>query len=159
MNCETVREKLGSFVDGELTGDEARHLRRHLDHCSECARKANDHEGIGTILSNDEIGDPPESLKAGIMEEITEVPGEKDRETTDSSPTRPGRSFGKPIRRRLAPAAVLLVGILVGLTVQLWLVPSEFGGPNSASTRRMTGDVLEVRPTGSVMKLLNTNPR
>jgi len=40
MECESLRDKLDAYVDGELTAPEARNFGTHLRQCSECAADA-----------------------------------------------------------------------------------------------------------------------
>jgi len=38
MNCHRVQNLLSSYLDQELSADERRRVRKHLFHCSSCAR-------------------------------------------------------------------------------------------------------------------------
>jgi hypothetical protein len=49
-NCATVQERLGPFVDGELTGAERLALAYHIDRCSACAAERDALRSIGDLV-------------------------------------------------------------------------------------------------------------
>jgi anti-sigma factor (TIGR02949 family) len=67
MNCEDLRKCLPLYVDNELSAEETRDLRHHLDACPECCRVADSEERFQTLLREHlaEVPAPP-----GLRERI-----------------------------------------------------------------------------------------
>lgn len=155
MNCETARKKVGALVDGELTKEEARILREHLEDCPECDRRVRERNRVARVLTEYEIGGPPDSLKSNIMDEIADVSDTADRKTTPGDGRQQSQSPRVSLTERLAPAAVFLFGILLGLTIQVWGFQSNVSNKTASTPgRARMFDVLTVHPSGSVTELL-----
>lgn len=147
MDCDSVQDRLNALLDGELDAGKEKTIRNHIPNCIRCLRRVAEHRGVHSLLSHHRIDDPPASLKESVMEEVR--PG---REKPDSS-----GNYGR-FYRRFSQAAVLLVGVLLGLVVRFWTLPP--GHTTSDPDRRFNQpyssiEVLTVRPTGSLSELVS----
>lgn len=104
MACESGREKLDLYVDGELPADEARALSTHLRECADCAADA-----LGRV----------QLKRAVAVAGKRYQPGSELREKVlRSVAARPRRSSGWMWRFILVPAALVLV---LSLAVNLYV--------------------------------------
>jgi predicted anti-sigma-YlaC factor YlaD len=52
-NCETIRESIGSWLDGELSPSESESMRLHLTACSDCRMARQQLEKLQRVLKDD----------------------------------------------------------------------------------------------------------
>ena len=57
-SCSDVEDKLSALYDGELPEAEARHVRRHIDDCANCADLLSSFEQLSTSLGATTDADP-----------------------------------------------------------------------------------------------------
>jgi hypothetical protein len=67
MKCESVREQLTAYLDGELTGDRGSAVRGHLRGCDACRDVATNEAALRDGLRSLPPVDPPASLWAGVQ--------------------------------------------------------------------------------------------
>lgn len=67
MTCESVREKLTAYLDGELEGERGSAIRGHLRGCDACRAIASDEAALRDGLRSLPPLDPPASLWAGVQ--------------------------------------------------------------------------------------------
>src|SRR5688572_12533357 len=67
MKCESVREKLTAYLDGELEGERGSAVRGHLRGCDACRQIAADEAALRDGLRALPPLDPPASLWAGVQ--------------------------------------------------------------------------------------------
>ncbi len=67
MKCESVREKLTAYLDGELEGERGSAIRGHLRGCDACRAIASDEATLRDGLRSLPPLDPPASLWAGVQ--------------------------------------------------------------------------------------------
>ena len=67
MSCESVREKLTAYLDGELEGERGSAIRGHLRGCDACRAIAADEAALRDGLRSLPPVDPPASLWAGVQ--------------------------------------------------------------------------------------------
>lgn len=67
MKCESVREKLTAYLDGELEGERGSAIRGHLRGCDACRQTAADEAALRDGLRSLPPLDPPASLWAGVQ--------------------------------------------------------------------------------------------
>jgi anti-sigma factor RsiW len=67
MKCESVREKLTAYLDGELEGERGSAVRGHLRGCEACRQIASDEAALRDGLRALPTLDPPPSLWAGVQ--------------------------------------------------------------------------------------------
>jgi hypothetical protein len=67
MKCESVREKLTAYLDGELEGERGSAIRGHLRGCEACRQTAADEAALRDGLRSLPPLDPPASLWAGVQ--------------------------------------------------------------------------------------------
>ena len=120
MAEDRFEELLGSYLLGELTVDEERELKRHLEGCPGCRSELNrvreSHDHLRKLVASK----PPPELKARVLEQVRGEP--------------PARSSGGWWFRDLAAAALLVVAVLgIGL-LQVLTDDSSTGVPLAATT-------------------------
>lgn len=98
--CDKYREMISQMLDGELTEPQKTELIAHIAVCRECERLYNAFASISLAIEEG-LADPPESLSAGIMDEI------RARESSPAASKKPPRKWG----RLFALAACLAVVI------------------------------------------------
>jgi hypothetical protein len=64
--CDSLREHLGAYVDGELAGAEMLRVSQHLEDCADCARLVDEDRGIGGLLRETMLAAPPTPSLAGL---------------------------------------------------------------------------------------------
>ena len=70
MTCESVREQLTAYLDGELTDDRGSAVRGHLRGCEACRKVATDEAALRDGLRALPPLDPPPSLWAGVQAQL-----------------------------------------------------------------------------------------
>ena len=70
MKCETVREQLTSYLDGEIDDDRGSAIRGHLRGCDACRGAASDEALLRDGLRQLPPVDPPASLWAGVQRQL-----------------------------------------------------------------------------------------
>ena len=76
-NCEYYEELIGAALDGEITAEEDKELRAHLESCEACRSF---YEAMQAISGTDDaLGDVPENFTANVMARVHEAaaPAEK----------------------------------------------------------------------------------
>lgn len=76
-NCEYYEELIGAALDGEITAEEDKELRAHLESCEACRSF---YEAMQAISGTDDaLGDVPEDFTANVMARVRETaaPAEK----------------------------------------------------------------------------------
>jgi hypothetical protein len=111
MNC-SFTEKISSLIDGELPATEAREVERHLLTCGECERARADFLSLRSQIANFETALPPAVQNRALAKILSA--GRRER--------RPAVRFGWGFSAATAFAAMVIVGIIVGL---FWNRPSE----------------------------------
>jgi hypothetical protein len=115
MNCRISRRRLSAFIDGDLARSESAGLRRHLEHCSECSRAANQLRRLKlTAAELDEIEPPVDLFQRALV-----------RLDQGAAP----RPFLVPAFAGLAVVAAGVVG------VAFWTVSSDPIQPDRSSVR------------------------
>jgi anti-sigma factor (TIGR02949 family) len=153
MNCDSVRDQLNAYVDGELPAETVQHVEEHLKTCDECSEWVEEEEGIGELVKQQRVPDPPDTLKSGVMQAVSE--------TEKGGPSSRRVSFGGAFSGgRMAAGAMFLVGLVLGLAVQIIALQyrTRTGGAISEPTQK-TKMVMDVRPTGSLSELLIREPQ
>jgi anti-sigma factor RsiW len=70
MNCKCVSQKIGSYLDGELTGSEMQAMRSHLYECAACAEETESYRSLKSALSSLPCCAPPADLEERLMRNI-----------------------------------------------------------------------------------------
>ncbi len=113
MDCQVAREKIGPYLDGELSVEQQQMLQRHLDGCTSCAAEVEKlREVVGRLA--EAAGPSKVEAPSGLWDRI--------EQRMDRPPS--GRTTARVIRLLRPPAALAAsVAILVGVGtfVTLWL--------------------------------------
>ena len=120
-NCEYYEELIGAAIDGEITAEEDKELRAHLESCEACR---NFYEAMQAISGTDDaLGDVPEGFTANVMARVHEAaaPAEK--------PVKRKAGITRLVTRYGALAAAAAVAIWAGVT---------FGGTFAAKSADST---------------------
>ena len=107
-NCEYYEELIGAALDGEITAEEDKELRAHLESCEACRSF---YEAMQAISGTDDaLGDVPENFTANVMARVHEAaaPAEK--------PAKKKASIQRLVTRCGALAAAAAVAIWAGVT-------------------------------------------
>ncbi len=71
MHCSWVVNKLSAYLDGELTKDESREIRRHLFSCHACEQEYNNMRVLKNMMGKMEYPvNPSTSFQAVSIEEV-----------------------------------------------------------------------------------------
>ena len=122
-NCEYYEELIGAALDGEITAEEDKELRAHLESCEACRSF---YEAMQAISGTDDaLGDVPENFTANVMASIheTAAPAEK--------PAKKKASIQRLVTRCGALAAAAAVAIWAGVTFS-----GTFAAKGASSTAR-----------------------
>ncbi len=61
MNCKYVKKKLINFIENEISAEEKKAIREHLDECKECRKEYYEILALFELLEKDEV-DMPEKI-------------------------------------------------------------------------------------------------
>ena len=71
LTCEEIFRRLDDFLDRELSADEMRLVREHLDTCAQCAREhAFDRKLLDTVREKVQRVEAPSDLRSRIAAAI-----------------------------------------------------------------------------------------
>ncbi len=75
LTCETARDMMFDYIEGELKAADALRLEAHLRDCDACRKELSERQDILKLINT--CGEtPPVSLKLGVMDKINAVPQE-----------------------------------------------------------------------------------
>ena len=127
-NCEYYEELIGAALDGEITAEEDKELRAHLESCEACRSF---YEAMQAISGTDDVlGDVPENFTANVMARVheTAAPAEK--------PAKKKASIQRLVTRCGALAAAAAVAIWAGVTFS-----GTFAAKGASSTAREESEI------------------
>ena len=127
-NCEYYEELIGAALDGEITAEEDKELRAHLESCEACRSF---YEAMQAISGTDDaLGDVPENVTANVMARVHEAaaPAEK--------PAKKKASIQRLVTRCGALAAAAAVAIWAGVTFS-----GTFAAKGASSTAREESEI------------------
>jgi len=70
MNCETSKEYIMKYFDGELGKDDEEQFRQHLRDCGECSYEFGCMEAIFTAMEEKAEIEPPENFEEMVMDKV-----------------------------------------------------------------------------------------
>ena len=110
MNCEQVRERLDAFVNGALSGEQSRAVRRHLASCAVCASNLSPTDWVEVLPVFDEAIEPSEDFALRFHARLRE------RRYPPKSRWRALSAWGRPwqLLGAGALAALMMLGIFLG---------------------------------------------
>lgn len=127
-NCEYYEELIGAALDGEITAEEDKELRAHLESCEACRSF---YEAMQAISGTDDaLGDVPENFTANVMARVheTAAPAEK--------PAKKKVSIQRLVTRYGALAAAAAVAIWAGVSFS-----GTFAAKGASSTAREESEI------------------
>lgn len=127
-NCEYYEELIGAALDGEITAEEDKELRAHLESCEACRSF---YEAMQAISGTDDaLGDVPEDFTANVMARVHEAaaPAEK--------PAKKKASIQRLVTRCGALAAAAAVAIWAGVSFS-----GTFAAKGASSTAREESEI------------------
>jgi hypothetical protein len=73
-DCDSIRDQLDAFVDGELRGQELLHVSNHIDACRRCSEEADTRRTLGGLI-RESVADGyhrpiPTGLSAGVVARV-----------------------------------------------------------------------------------------
>jgi hypothetical protein len=72
-DCDSVREDLDAFADGELRGDELRYVSQHIDSCIRCTEEVEIRRSVGGLIresAHQWRHQPPAGLASGVVTRV-----------------------------------------------------------------------------------------
>jgi hypothetical protein len=109
MNCETIQEQLGGYVDGELRSEAQEVITTHVAGCHACRRELRTLQSLAADLAKPPDADVPENLWAAVEKRL-------DAEQTPARRSRAAWRHRVPFRA----AAMLALVVGVGALVVVW---------------------------------------
>jgi hypothetical protein len=110
MKCTWVTDRISSFVDGELSSDEAGRIREHLDVCRTCRKQVQEVRNTVKLLRSAKRLRPSSSFNAELAVALRGV-----RRDEATSPDWWGRIWRPvPVPQPLIAAAAFVVVLVVG---------------------------------------------
>ncbi len=111
-NCEYYEELIGAALDGEITAEEEKELRAHLESCEACR---NFYEAMQAISgADDALGEPPENFTANVMARVHEAAAPA--KTPEETPAKKKTNITRFVTRYGTLAAAAAVAIWAGVT-------------------------------------------
>jgi anti-sigma factor RsiW len=112
MRCVKVATMLSAYLDGELTPSDAGGVEAHLDGCKACRQRLDSLRRLQDLLAELPAPAVPGGFTLRVVAEVRTG-------TRFSAPHRARstvRRYGLPVARAAAMAAVMLLGIYLGVT-------------------------------------------
>jgi anti-sigma factor RsiW len=156
MHCSEVRNRLGTFLDGETDSVERRRIERHLEDCGRCREELRELESIGTILAEGRVSAVPSGFHSKIRVAAECALENRDREGWGSSLDLAKWWRTARPTMRVAAAAALALGIGLGFLLGSGTPGRSAAGPvnpSIAGTDPYGADVLSDRPAGSLSQV------
>lgn len=125
MKCRE-RENLFLLIHQMLGPDESERMRRHLAHCAECARAAEEYRRLDSALDDWAVAEPSPWFDAGV------------RARVEASARKKSWFFGFGRVRALAAGVAAIVGIMVAVVVFNHPKVAEINQPLSSLERPVT---------------------
>ena len=72
-DCDSVRDDLDAFADGELRGDELRYVSQHIDSCVRCTEEVEVRRTVGGLIRESATQwrkQPPAGLASGVVTQV-----------------------------------------------------------------------------------------
>jgi negative regulator of sigma E activity len=137
MKCESVREKLTAYLDGDLEGDRASAIRGHLRSCDACRAMSNDEAALRDGLRSLPPLYPPASLWAGVQARLAA------EEVKDAERSGWARAFAwlKVRARQLAIGGVAVAAAITLIALKL----QRDGEPSVANVEPTKLPVPEIK--------------
>lgn len=127
-NCEYYEELIGAALDGEITAEEGKELRAHLESCEACRSF---YEAMQAISGTDDaLGDVPENFTANVMARVHETAASAEK------PAKKKASIQRLVTRYGALAAAAAVAIWAGVTFS-----GTFAAKGASSTAREGSEI------------------
>ena len=111
-NCEYYEELIGAALDGEITAEEEKELRAHLESCEACRSFYGAMQAISG--ADDALGEPPENFTANVMARVHEAAAPA--KTPEETPAKKKTNITRLVTRYGALAAAAAVAIWAGVT-------------------------------------------
>ena len=111
-NCEYYEELIGAALDGEITAEEEKELRAHLESCEACRSFYGAMQAISG--ADDALGEPPENFTANVMARVHEAAAPA--KTPETKPAKKKTNITRLVTRYGALAAAAAVAIWAGVT-------------------------------------------
>lgn len=106
-NCEYYEELIGAAIDGEITAEEDKELRAHLESCGTCRSF---YEAMQAIAGTDNaLGEPPEDFTANVMALVHKAAAPQEK-----APAKKKTNITRLVTRYGALAAVAAAAIWAG---------------------------------------------
>ena len=106
-NCEYYEELIGAAIDGEITAEEDKELRAHLESCGACRSF---YEAMQAIAGTDNaLGEPPEDFTANVMALVHKAAAPQEK-----APAKKKTNITRLVTRYGALAAVAAAAIWAG---------------------------------------------
>ena len=106
-NCEYYEELIGAAIDGEITAEEDKELRAHLESCEACRSF---YEAMQAIAGTDNaLGEPPEDFTANVMALVHKAAAPQEK-----APAKKKTNITRLVTRYGALAAVAAAAIWAG---------------------------------------------
>jgi hypothetical protein len=139
MTCARVDRRLSEWLDGELEPAVAREVSSHLSQCAACARRAEELRRVSGLLADLPRLEAREPVAAQVLERL-EMEAEARRPAL--AVLFRGFAAARPlILPSLAPAALVLVGVLAGVLAldsgplpEVHLAPGAWGAVPASGT-------------------------
>ena len=144
--CNTTRDALSAYVDGELPPDQATALAEHLASCAACSAEYETMlETVGLLRTQLTRYMAPDVLRARIRTAVASTPGEPVGEGGESVPTARPRGRLAGWTRTATWAAVILVSAALGSGVSMVVVDRDRHASSTAA-EVLTSHVRSLMP-------------
>lgn len=142
MNCLNMRDKLGPYVDDELSAIDAQRIRAHLDECNQCREEASVLRELAAAITQEATPEVPPTLWGTIEQRLA-------RETRKSTPPQvPARWI--PMMRVAA-----LIALAVGLgSLVVFVRPGENAAQAASIDFSVLLDELPLDPQKAFSRFL-----
>jgi len=143
MNCQTARESLGAYVDGELPSSVRAEVSAHLAECPECAVELKSLRSVAIAFAHPPAAFVPERLW-----------GEIERRLDDAAVKSQVRPSGFARSRRYAFAAGILLAVGLGTGWLFWNGDGVSAAKASSVDFSALLDAISIDPSAAFEKFL-----
>jgi hypothetical protein len=111
MNCTDIENKLVDYIDGVLSENEIKTIKKHIAACSSCEKAFNETNQLLNAFTNEPIAQPTTNLKSSFEEMLA---NEKKKQPKVIALQPAKKSSYKSMLQIAASVAILFTGYLLG---------------------------------------------
>jgi anti-sigma factor RsiW len=143
MKCSQIRNMISQYVDDELTPDEKKAFRSHIQNCLACKEELEEIQAVHHLFDSAEVYPAPLGFATRVMAHL--------EEPEEAALSRLWRFVtGRPFFLRTVEVAFAMVIMLIGVISGNLLVADRTSGRQATVQESFSLDLFQAAPPDSV---------